>query len=53
MALDKNAELLGCVPLFEGLAPEQLLAIVIKETRRFSKPVPRSSQVARRGRPAI
>ena len=35
MALDKNAELLGCVPLFEGLAPEQLLAIVTKAKKTF------------------
>ncbi len=35
MALDKNAELLGCVPLFEGLALEQLSAIVSKGKKTF------------------
>jgi CRP-like cAMP-binding protein len=35
MALDKNAELLGCVPLFAGLDPEQLAAIVAKAKKTF------------------
>ncbi len=35
MALDKNAELLGCVPLFNGLAPDQLSAIVAKGRKTF------------------
>ncbi len=35
MALDKNAELLGRVPLLEGLAPEQLSAIAAKGRKTF------------------
>ena len=35
MALDKNAELLGEVPIFSGLAPEQLAAIVAKGKKTF------------------
>lgn len=35
MALDKNAELLGSVPLFHGLAVEQLTAISTKARKRF------------------
>jgi CRP-like cAMP-binding protein len=35
MALDKNAELLGGVPLFSGLTPEQLAAIVTKGKKTF------------------
>lgn len=35
MALDKNAELLGDVPLFRGLAPGQLSAIIAKGRKTF------------------
>ena len=35
MALDKNAELLGKVPIFGGLATEQLSAIVAKGKKTF------------------
>ncbi|WP_088345637.1 MULTISPECIES: cyclic nucleotide-binding domain-containing protein [Rhodomicrobium] len=35
MALDKNAELLGSVPLFHGLAVEQLTAIATKSKKSF------------------
>jgi CRP-like cAMP-binding protein len=35
MALDKNAELLGNVPLFSGLAPDKLTAIVAIGKKSF------------------
>jgi CRP-like cAMP-binding protein len=35
MALDKNAELLGRVPLFSGLTPEQLSAVAGKGKKTF------------------
>ncbi len=35
MALDKNAELLGGVPIFSGLSPEQLTAIAAKAKKCF------------------
>lgn len=35
MTLDKNAELLGRVPLFSGLAPDQLLAITSKGRKTY------------------
>jgi CRP-like cAMP-binding protein len=35
MALDKNAELLGKVPIFAGLEPEQLSVIVTKGKKTF------------------
>lgn len=35
MALDKNAELLGGVPIFHGLAPDKLAAIVAKGKKAF------------------
>lgn len=35
MALDKNAELLGSVPIFSGLSVEQLTAITAKAKKSF------------------
>ncbi len=35
MALDKHAELLGAVPIFSGLAPDKLSAIVAKGKKTF------------------
>lgn len=35
MVSDKNAELLGSVPLFEGLSPKQLLAVTARSEKRF------------------
>jgi CRP-like cAMP-binding protein len=35
MTADKNAELLGGVPLFHGLSPQQLAAIAARGTKQF------------------